>query len=155
MPTSYFNTFYDNFIFRLLYCNMITWELNILKKFYSLFLSKFTIIQYVKKDKDPVVVVTSENKSAVANGIDEELINVTKTKVIISPSFYCLLIIQLEEMQQKLDLQIEIAASRLSEIQEIVERNKTLSAELEGCKIKVCGRLIFTTLITYITVFLA
>jgi hypothetical protein len=45
--------------------------------------------------------------------------------------------LQLDELQQKLDDQTALSNSRFSEIQELVERNKLFSAELERCQIKV------------------
>jgi hypothetical protein len=50
---------------------------------------------------------------------------------------------QLEELQQELELQTELANNRLTELQEVTERNKSLSAELENCKMKVSTMKIF------------
>jgi len=80
----------------------------------------------------------------LVNGSDgaEELASLSKTKVyrqkkknqehVETSSFF-----QLEELQQELELQTELANNRLTELQEVTERNKSLSAELENCKMKV------------------
>lgn len=43
----------------------------------------------------------------------------------------------MEELQQDLEHQTELANNRLTELQEVSERNKSLSAELENCKMKL------------------
>jgi len=43
----------------------------------------------------------------------------------------------LEELQQDLEIQTDLANNRLTELKEITERNKSLSAEVECCKMKV------------------
>lgn len=43
----------------------------------------------------------------------------------------------MEELQHKLDSQIELASNRLIELQEMTEKNKTLASELESCRMKL------------------
>ncbi len=45
--------------------------------------------------------------------------------------------LQLEELQHELDTQTELASNRLSELQEMNEKNKSLTAELESAQAKV------------------
>lgn len=44
---------------------------------------------------------------------------------------------QLEELQQDLETQTELAASRLQELQEMHEKNKNLMGELESLRLNV------------------
>ncbi|KAI1699842.1 zinc finger, c3HC4 type (RING finger) domain-containing protein [Ditylenchus destructor] len=44
---------------------------------------------------------------------------------------------QLEDLQQQLDIQTELANNRLQELQDMTEKNKTLASELETCEMKL------------------
>jgi len=96
----------------------------------------------------------SDNNSIQQNGVSGDLANVSKVKVTIRGvskqySISDCSDFQLEELQQELDTQTELASSRLIELQEMNEKNKTLAAELEGAQVKVYdkGIVIFCVLV--------
>uniref|UniRef100_A0A915DFP7 Deoxyribodipyrimidine photo-lyase n=1 Tax=Ditylenchus dipsaci TaxID=166011 RepID=A0A915DFP7_9BILA len=81
----------------------------------------YRLAEYIRKEQIqqvqvPVEVINNQNGA-------DEVANVSKAK--------------LEELQQELDLQVELASNRLTELQEMTERNKALSAELEQCEMKL------------------
>ncbi|KAF7638086.1 E3 ubiquitin protein ligase [Meloidogyne graminicola] len=85
---------------------------------------------YIKKENRLQVQETcSKNLTQVENGGGgvsvggEEVASLSKSK--------------LEEMQQDLEIQTDLANNRLTELKEILERNKSLSAEVECCKMKM------------------
>uniref|UniRef100_A0A915NH34 E3 ubiquitin protein ligase n=1 Tax=Meloidogyne floridensis TaxID=298350 RepID=A0A915NH34_9BILA len=83
---------------------------------------------YIKKENSLVQVQEAasitKNLTQIENGaINEEVASLSKSK--------------LEELQQDLEIQTDLANNRLTELKEITERNKSLSAEVECCKMKM------------------
>ncbi|KAL3097791.1 hypothetical protein niasHS_000526 [Heterodera schachtii] len=86
----------------------------------------FRLAEYVKKQNALQISATAAPSAAgesQPNGAEEELASLSKSK--------------LEELQQDLETQSELASNRLAELQEMTERNKALSADLENCKMKL------------------
>ncbi|KAI3415938.1 E3 ubiquitin-protein ligase BRE1B [Globodera pallida] len=84
------------------------------------------LAEYIKK-QDALQISTTTARSEAGepqlNGTGEELASLSKSK--------------LEELQQDLEIQTELASNRLAELQEMTERNKSLSADVENCKMKL------------------
>ncbi|CAK5021401.1 unnamed protein product [Meloidogyne enterolobii] len=88
----------------------------------------FRLAEYIKKENSLVQVQEAasitKNLTQIENGaINEEVASLSKSK--------------LEELQQDLEIQTDLANNRLTELKEITERNKSLSAEVECCKMKM------------------
>ncbi|KAL7074621.1 hypothetical protein ACQ4LE_005522 [Meloidogyne hapla] len=84
----------------------------------------FRLAEYIKKENRLQVEEAKSVVTQIENGaIAEEVASLSKSK--------------LEELQQDLEIQTDLANNRLTELKEITERNKSLSAEVECCKMKM------------------
>uniref|UniRef100_A0A0R3RFY0 E3 ubiquitin protein ligase n=1 Tax=Elaeophora elaphi TaxID=1147741 RepID=A0A0R3RFY0_9BILA len=89
----------------------------------------FRLAEYVKKTHD---LEMNLMKASAANGPN----NTNNTKVD-SPPTASVNKSKLEELEQNLEIQTELAASRLQELQEMLDKNKNLTKQVENLKMNV------------------